>query len=332
MVRHFELAVSRSLNVKYFAAVQNGTLALQLALKALGRKGKIVTTPFTFAATTTSILWEGFTPTFVDINPKTFNLSPDCVEEAIDDDTVAILPVHVFGVPSDVYRFDKIAKNHNLSIIYDAAHAYGVSTHGRSILRYGDFSTLSFHAVKVLNSFEGGGIVSSNLNSHKMVKLLRNFGIKNEEEILVPGINAKMNEFEAAVGLSNLRHIERWKKKRKSLYGEYLDILSGIDHLTFQEIPEQEYNYAYMPILLDSQKQRDRLYNFMIKNGVHPRKYFYPLTSDLPFIDKTWISKIDTAKNISGRILTLPIYSSLALNQVRKVCSMVRKGIKDTKS
>jgi len=329
LVQLFEKKLEEYLKVKNIAVVCNGTLALHIALKALNLKGEVITTPFTFAATTNVIVWEGLTPVFADIDPETFNIDPEDVERKITDKTCAILAVHVFGNPCYVEELQRIAKEYDLKLIYDAAHAFGVEYKNKSILDYGDISILSFHATKVFHTIEGGAIVTKDRELFEKIKLLRNHGIKTEEEVILPGTNAKMNEFQAAMGLCNLKYIEQNISRRKKLYKFYKEKLNNLN-VKFQKIIASKYNYAYMPVLFENKKQRDKIYLELIKNNIKPRKYFYPLTSNFNYFDKNRYASKDkdliNAIKVSNRILCLPLYSDLDIKIVEKIVNII-KGV-----
>lgn len=320
-----EKKLKKFLHVKYMSLLTNGTLALQLAIKALDLKGEIITTPFTFAATSTSILWEGCIPVFSDIDEDTYNIDPLDVENKITKKTCAILAVHVYGNPCDVEKLSKIANKYKLKLIYDAAHAFAVEYKDNSILTYGDLSILSFHATKTFNTIEGGALISNNKNVIDKINVMRNFGIISEEKVILPGINAKMNEFQAAMGLSNLKNFKKNIKIRKKIYEIYKKNLNN-SHIKFQKITASKYNYSYMPICFDSKIIRDNIFHLLVKNGIKPRKYFYPLITDLDFLK---ISKLNNkynivkAKQISDGILCLPIYTTLSINNVKKIINII---------
>lgn len=324
MVQKLEKKLEKYLKVKHVLLVTNGTLALQLAFKTLELTGEVITTPFTFAATTNALLWEGLTPVFADIDLETFNLDPEDVEKKITKKTSAILAVHVYGNPCDVERLQTIADRYNIKMVYDAAHAFGVDYKKGSILNYGDISILSFHATKIFSTAEGGAIIVNNDKLYRKLKLMRNFGIKSEEEIVLSGINAKMNELQAALGLCNLKEIKGKIKKSEKLYNRYLTLLHKNSELKFQKIVSSKHNYCYMPVCFKDQKTRNYIYAKLIRNNIKPRKYFYPLTCDYGYMKK--IYKKDDYKNasdISGRILCLPIYPSLQISQVDKIAGII---------
>ena len=318
------------LGVKNLVLVANGTLALHLALKTLELKGEVITTPFTFATTTNVILWEGLTPVFADIDPETFNIAPDDVERKITDKTSAILATHVYGNPCPVDDLKKIAGKYNLQLIYDAAHAFGVEYKDRSVLNYGDISTLSFHATKVFNTAEGGAIVAKDEECFQKLKLLINHGIRSEEEVVLPGTNAKMNEFEAAMGLCNLEKIDEKIWLRKRLYERYREQLRGTKGVKFQKIIASKYNYIYMPVCFENIEQRDEICSELIKNGIKPRKYFFPLTANFDYFKQKGINLVakydlKQASDIANRVLCLPLYPDLEMGVVDNIISIVKR-------
>lgn len=328
LVKKLEKKLIKILDIRELTLVGNGTIGLQLALKALQLKGEVITTPFTFAATTNVIIWEGLVPVFADINPDTFNIDPDEIEKKITKNTTAILAVHVFGNPCDIESLIRIAKRHKIKLIFDAAHAFGVKYGGKSILMFGDVSVLSFHATKTFHTIEGGAVISNNkkLNSH--FKLLRNFGIRSEEKVHLCGVNAKMNEFQAAMGLSNIPYISSVSKKRKQIYMEYKNNLQNLKDVRFQKITTESYNYAYVPVLFKNKKVRDYIFAQLLKKGVKARKYFYPLTSDFPYIkNKRLAVYLPNSKKVSNSILCLPIFADMEVSSVKKISSIIVKSI-----
>jgi len=321
------------LKVGKLALVSNGTLALHLALRACQLRGEVITTPFTFAATTNVILWERLTPVFVDIDPETFNIDPEEVERKITEKTSAILAVHVYGNPCYVEKLQEIASRHKLKLIYDAAHAFGVEYKDQSVLNFGDVSTLSFHATKVFNTIEGGAIICRDEKMLAKMKLLRNHGIKSEEEVVVPGTNAKMDEFKAAMGLCNLKTIDERIQQRKRLYEHYRQKLSRF--VQFQKVIATKYNYAYMPVCFEDAEERDRAYSELVKNGIKPRKYFFPLTTNHNYFNKMDMVKrynLEQALDVSSRVLCLPLYPDLEIETVDKVVEIVKSVIRNTRT
>ena len=323
-----EESLKEHLKVKNFMLVANGTLALMLALKALELKGEVITTPFTFAATTNAVILEGLTPVFADIDPYTFNIDPKKVENKITDKTSAILATHVYGNPCNIEELAEIGAKYNLKLIYDSAHAFGVEYKNQSILTYGDISALSFHATKVFNTGEGGAIVSKNDHLFDRLKLLRNHGIKSEEQVILPGLNAKMNEFQAVMGLCNLENIDENIRSRKAIYEHYKEGL-GNTGIKFQKICASRYNYIYMPVCFDNIEQRDGVYSELIRNGIKPRKYFFPLTVNFDYFKETGLNLVEhydlkEAFNISNSVLCLPIYPDLETSIVDNIIRIIR--------
>lgn len=320
------------LKVKNLLLVSNGTLALQLALKALEVEGEVITTPFTFPATTNVILWERLTPVFADIDYETFNIDPEDVEKKITEKTSAILAVHVFGNPCYVEKLQKIAEKYNLKLIYDAAHAFGVEYQNESVLNYGDISTLSFHATKVFHSVEGGALVVKNKDLIERLKLLRNHGIKSEEQVVLPGTNAKMNEFQAAMGLCCLERIDERIRFRKEIYERYKDGLAD-GTVKFQKIIASKYNYSYMPICFEHASERDRVYLELIKKGIKPRKYFYPLAVNFDYFKGEGSNLVEKcnlkyATDVANTVLCLPIYPDLQVAVVDNIVGIIKNLIR----
>ena len=283
--KQLEHALCDYLGVNHISLFTNGTIALVTALQALQIKGEVITTPYSFVATSHSLLWNGMKPVFVDIDPVTLNLDPDKIEAAITPDTTAILPVHVYGHPCDVEAIQKVADRYNLKVIYDAAHAFGVQDEGGSILRHGDLSVLSFHATKVFNTFEGGAIVCPDAKTKLRIDQLKNFGFVDEVTVVAPGINGKMSEFNAAFGLLQLKGIDVALQKRKAIDARYRNGLADAKGIRcLEDAGESVANYAYFPILVQPEYplSRDALYQKMKDNGIYVRRYFYPLISDFP--------------------------------------------------
>jgi dTDP-4-amino-4,6-dideoxygalactose transaminase len=330
LLQSFEKELVNYLGVPDIVLTTNGTIALQAALKALDLKGEVITTPFTFAATTNAILWEGLTPVFADIDPDTFNIDPDDVERKITDRTCAILAVHVYGNPCYVERLQKIADQYGLKLIYDAAHAFGVEYKGRPVLEYGDISVLSFHATKVMNTIEGGALVVRDAKTKETVRLLVNHGIKSEEEVLLPGTNGKMNEFQAAMGLCNLKTVDEKIRSRAVLYNNYKRTLGDSGNLKFQAVIASKHNYAYMPICMENRARRDGLYDALIQNGVKARKYFYPLTVNFDYnrgMNLVEKYALHNALDVSERVLCLPLYADLQIEEAGKVIGLIKNYV-----
>ena len=304
----------------------NGHLALECAIAALGLTGEVITTPFTFASTTHAIVRNALTPVFCDIETDTFNMDVTKLEALITDKTSAIIPVHVYGNVCDVDAIEAIAKKHNLKVIYDAAHAFGVTINGRGIGTYGDASMFSFHATKVFNTIEGGALTFGNDSLKIVLNHIKNFGITGTESVEYVGGNAKMNEFQAAMGICNLRHVEEEIEKRKSVLLRYKERLNGIDGIKWIQ-PQQgvKSNYSYLPIVFDGFRlNRDEVANILAAENIIARKYFYPLINDFEcYRDKFSCEATPVAKYISDRVLTLPLYSDLAFDDVYRICDII---------
>ena len=327
--QQLEQALCEFLGVKYISLFANGTLALITALQSLRITGEVITTPYSFVATSHALLWNGIRPVFVDIDPKTYNMDPARIEAAITPQTTAIMPVHCYGHPCDVKRIEKIADNYGLKVIYDAAHAFGVQCHGGSVLNHGDLSVLSFHATKVFNTFEGGAIVSPDAKTKQRIDHLKNFGFVDEVTVVASGINGKMSEINAAFGLLQLKGIDAALEKRKeidALYRKGLDGVRGIQCMR-QDL-EDVANYAYFPILVqpDYPLARDELYEVLREHEIYARRYFYPLISDFPMyrgMPSAAHANLPVARNVAAQVLCLPIYPALELSQVEHVVSII---------
>lgn len=332
--QQFEKELADYLGVKYISVFANGTLALMTALQTLRITGEVITTPFSFVATTHALWWNNIKPVFVDIEPKNFTLNPEKVESAITAQTTAILPVHVYGYPCQIDHLQKIANTHNLKLIYDAAHAFGVKINGHSVLDFGDLSILSFHATKSFNTLEGGAIVCHDKKTKDRIDLLKNFGFVDETIVIEPGINAKMNEVQAAYGLLQLKYIDEYIAKRKTIaqtYREQLNDIPGIHYL--KDIEGVRHNYPYFPILIDAQeygKTRNDVYEELKKHNIFSRRYFYPLISQLPMYRNLLSSKtknLPVAKRVTEQILCLPLYHDLSKNKVVEICRYIKEFV-----
>lgn len=324
LLQKLETRLAEYLGVKHVICVANGTLALQVAYKALGLKGSIVTTPFSFAATTSSMTWEGLRPIFCDINEKTFNMDSKVLDAIIEEDTSAIVPVHVFGNPCEVEEIEKIANKHNLKVIYDAAHAFGVNYNGQSILNYGDISTLSFHATKIFHTIEGGAIVTNSQKIEKSVRELINFGIGESGALLGLGTNAKMNEFEAAMGLCILDDIEKIKENRSKTVALYKKTLSNLPGVSLQKTSHEL--FYYMPVLFDSEDALIRVMGGLAKNNILARRYFYPSLNRTALID--YDDETPISESISSRIMCLPLFVDIRNDEVNKVLKVIKETLK----
>lgn len=324
LVKELEKRLMEYLGVNNIVLVSNGTLALQIAYKALGLKGDVITTPFSFAATTSSQVWEGLNPVFVDIDKAGLNLDFRKIEERITKDTTAIIPVHVFGNPCCVEEIDKIAKAHNLKVIYDAAHAFGVKYKGQSVLNYGDISILSFHATKVFHTIEGGALVMKDPKLYEKIKLMINFGINGPDSIVELGINCKMNEFQAAMGLCVLDDFDMIMEKRRKAYDYYY--LHLPKELKLQVLNESATkNYGYLPVIFKDEATLIKVKNALAKEDIYPRRYFYPSLDTLPYLKN--INNLPISNNISQRILCLPLYQSIETDEIDKIINILKCNI-----
>ena len=328
----FENELADYLGVKYISLFVNGTIALIAALKALNIKGEVITSPYSFVATTHALWWNNIKPVFVDIEPDTMNIDPARIEVVITPDTTAILPVHVYGYPCNMSKIKEIANKHSLKIIYDSAHAFGVKTEDQSILNFGDLSVLSFHATKVFNTIEGGAIVCHSETMKHHIDNLRNFGIRDETTVEEPGINGKMNELIAAYGLLQLKYIDQNISKRKLITEKYRENLTGIRGIRyFNDLNGVTHNYGYFPILVDELlygKTRDELYFRLQLNNIFSRRYFYPLISDFPVyrnLPSAKKSNLPVATKVARQVICLPIYPELDLQIVERISEIIRK-------
>lgn len=329
--QQLEKALCEYLGVKYISLFSNGTLALISALQTLHISGEVITTPYSFVASTHALWWNGIKPVFVDIEADHFNMDPEKIEAAITPQTTAILPVHVYGNPCNTEKIQKIADIYGLKVIYDACHAFGVKVNGNSILNFGDLSVLSFHATKVYTSIEGGAIVCHDEITKKRIDFLKNFGFAGETTVVAPGINAKMNEVQAAFGLLQLKYVAEFIEKRKAITQIYLDKLNNVKGVTiFQDIESVEHNYSYFPVLIDANKyglSRDDVYNRFKELNIFTRRYFYPLISQFPTYRGLPSAKADNlpvAEKITEQILCLPIYPDLDIQIVNKIAGCIK--------
>ncbi|MBN9693050.1 MAG: DegT/DnrJ/EryC1/StrS family aminotransferase [Verrucomicrobia bacterium] len=330
ILRRFESKLARSLGTENLALFTNGTLALHLALRGLGIRGEVITTPFTFAATTHALVWNGNQPVFADIEPTTYTLDPSAVEAAITPRTGAILAVHVYGYPCRLEALADLARRYRLPLIYDAAHAFGVSVEGRPIGQFGDLSMFSFHATKPFHSIEGGLLVFGDGKQRRTFDLLRNFGLANETDVLLPGTNAKMNEFQALMGLQLLDHLDGIRERRRQIDALYRDQLGNLPGLRIPPAPSVHVtsNYSYFPVEIEPTEfgaSRDQLCEFLKGYNVFARRYFYPLVPDFAcYRDQFGAVPLPNARRVASQILTLPIYDSLALEDVARICAVIR--------
>lgn len=310
-----ELQLADFLGVKYVSLFSNGTLALITALQALRIKGEVITTPFTFVATTHSLYWNNIKPVFCDIKPEDGNIDETKIERLITPETTAIMPVHVYGHPCNIEEIQRIADVYGLKVIYDAAHAFNVKINNTSILNAGDLSVLSFHATKIFNTFEGGAIISNDLKTKQRIDYLKNFGFQNETSVITHGINAKMNEIQASMGLLQLQYIDSYISKSKKIYQYYVSEIENIQGISiFQHNLDVTYNYSYFPILIEEEFSltRDQLYEYFKSKNIYVRRYFYPLVTDFsPYKILDQRVKLPIADGIASKILCLPIYPFL---------------------
>ncbi|PTD97389.1 dTDP-4-amino-4,6-dideoxy-D-glucose aminotransferase VioA [Pseudothauera lacus] len=330
--QQLETELARYLGVDHLSLFANGTLALVTALQALRITGEVITTPYTFAATAHSLLWNNIKPVFVDIDPHTCNLDPDRIEEAITPATTAILPVHCYGIPCDVERIERIADTYGLKVIYDAAHAFGVRQDGESILRHGDLSILSFHATKVFNTFEGGAIICPDAKIKQRIDYLKNFGFADEVTVVAPGINGKMNEVQAAMGLLQLRHIDEAMNTRAVIYQRYREVLQDIPTLKLITLPDDiVWNHAYCPIFVDRAHpvSRNRIYDQLKEHDIHARRYFYPLLSAFPMyrgLPSANPTRLPNAHRLAQQVLCLPLYPTLEKTEQMTIIDIIRRS------
>ena len=336
--KHNELqrTLASELGVEHVTLTANGHLALEVALKALGCTGEIITTPFTFASTTQAIINSGCIPVFCDIDESTLTIDASKIEALITPNTSAILAVHVFGRACDVEQIDAIAKKYNLRVIYDGAHAYKVKVNEMPISQFGDCTMFSFHATKLFHAVEGGALATNDASLVKQFVTLSNFGIVDEETIVQGGSNAKMSEFHAAMGLCNVPYVDEWILKRKQLYERYVAQLDGVEGFTIPSLQQDvTYNYSYFPILLDI--DRDGFIAHLKEHKIMPRKYFYPLTSSIVAIGDDCMearlveeNSTPVAARIAERVLCLPLYPDLTFAQIEKICACIKEYIRLT--
>lgn len=330
--RQLEKELAAYLKVPYLSLFTNGTLPLITALQALRIKGEVITTPYSFVATTHSLWWNGIKPVFVDIDPATGNIDPNKIEAAITPNTTAIMPVHVYGKPCDTEAIQEIADKYGLKIIYDAAHAFGVEVNGESILNAGDLSTLSFHATKVYNTIEGGALVMHDEKMKKRIDYLKNFGFADGVTVVAPGINSKMDEMRSAYGLLNLKQVDTAIEARHQVAVKYREALRPIDGITFfDDMPGVKHNYSYFPIFIDENKYgmtRDELYFKMKEQGVLGRRYFYPLISTFSTykgLESASPSNLPNAHKMADSVICLPMHHALTGEDIQRILHCIVK-------
>lgn len=329
--QELEKALCEYLKVPYLSLFTNGTLPLIVALQALRISGEVITTPYSFVATTHSLWWNGIKPVFVDIDPRTGNLDPEKIEAAITPKTTAIMPVHVYGNPCDVRRIQEIADKYGLRVIYDAAHAFGVEVSGESILKAGDMSTLSFHATKTYTTIEGGALICHDAQTKQRIDYLKNFGFAGETTVVAPGINGKMDEVRAAFGILELKYVDEAIEARRKVANIYMEHLNGIDGIRFlEDIPNVRHNHSYFPIFIDEEKYRitrDELYQKLKENDVFGRRYFYPLISEfstyrgLPSAGK---DNLPNAHEMAESVICLPIHHEISEIDLIKIVELIK--------
>lgn len=330
--RELERKLTEYLDVENIELLSNGHMALELSIQAMNLQGEVITTPFTFASTTHAIVRNGLVPVFCDINPIDFTIDVTKIEELITDKTSAIVPVHVYGNVCNVEEIERISRKYGLKVIYDAAHTFGVTYKGKGIGLFGDASCFSFHATKVFNTIEGGAVCYRDKEIGDKIYNLKNFGIRGEECIESVGANAKMNEFQAAMGICNLRHIDEEIKKRGKIIKHYRERLKNIEGIQLNcTQKEVKSNFAYFPVLFDEKKcgkNRDEIFNKLKENGIYARKYFYPLTNMFECYKKYYNSmETPVALEVSKKVLTLPLYADLSIGDVNKICDIIVEGL-----
>jgi len=323
-VKELEKKLKNEFSLNHLLCTNNGTIPIQIALKLYGNKGEIITTPFSYVATTAAIQWEGCTPVFVDIEKDCWTIDPDKIKEAITPKTTCILATHVFGNPCDIESIEQIANEYNLKIIYDAAHCFGVTYKGRSIFSYGDISTCSFHATKIFHSAEGGALICNQPNDYDKIFGLHNFGHKGKLEYSGLGINAKMSELSAAMGLSVLPDMESIYSKRKELVEHYKSHLITEFCSTFKLRINATTNNSYFPLVFSDIIKREKVEKALNDSNIIPRRYFYPSLNKLPYVSK---GKMPIAESLADRILCLPLYHSLTLNEQMQVINIIQKTL-----
>lgn len=331
--QELERALCEYLKVPYISLFTNGTLPLICALQALRITGEVITTPYSFVATTHALWWNGIKPVFVDIDPATCNLDPAKIEAAITPHTTAIMPVHVYGKPCDTERIQEIADKYGLKIIYDAAHAFGVEVNGRSILEAGDMSTLSFHATKVFNTIEGGALVCRDEKTKQRIDYLKNFGFAGETTVVAPGINGKMDEIRSAYGLLNLRQADKAIQARREAAVRYRQALRGVAGISFMEdIPGVRHNYSYFPVFVDAQKygmSRDELYDRLKAENIFGRRYFYPLISTFSTyrgLESSRPENLPVATRMADSVICLPMHHALSEEDTDRIVDLIVKS------
>lgn len=325
LVNELELKLKEYLDLPHMLYLNNGTIAIQIAIKALGLTGEIITTPFSYVATTSSIIWEGCKPVYVDIDPHTFNIDPSKIEEAITPETTAILATHVYGNPCDIDAIDAIAKKHDLKVIYDAAHCFGTKYKGRSVFGYGDVCTTSFHATKLYHTVEGGAVFTNDPELLKRMAYMRNFGHSGPDNFVELGINGKNSEFHAAMGLCVLNHVDEILIKRKRQFSLYVNFLKHKVQI-FPEVDKKtDFNYAYFPLVLTDEAELLKVVRLLNDNWVYPRRYFYPSLNTLSYLESK--KELPIAESIASRVISLPLAHSLSDSEIEMISRIVLRGV-----
>ncbi len=317
MVQQLEQELCDCLKVNHVVCVSNGTCALQLAIRALDLTGEVITTPFTFIATANIIAWERCRPVFVDIDPHTWNIDPEKIEERITEKTSAILPVHVFSAPSDIVSIQSIAERYSLKVIYDAAHAMAVEVAGKSIMSFGDVSAVSFHATKLFNSAEGGACITTDGPLAERLRKMRFFGFDSSKDVVDSGMNAKMTELSAGLGLANIKWLDRVKRNRREKFEVYRNLLSEVPFINFQKFNHDEYNYSYMPVLFNDESRLLKVMDRLIVDRIYTRRYFHPSLNRISIFDPQAL--LPVSERIAQTILCLPLYDSLSCEEIKRI-------------
>jgi dTDP-4-amino-4,6-dideoxygalactose transaminase len=330
--QELERTLCEHLKVPYISLFTNGTLPLMVALQVLKITGEVITTPYSFVATTHALWWNGIKPVFVDVEEKTGNLDPNKIETAVTSMTTAIMPVHVYGTPCNTEEIEKIASKYSLKVIYDAAHAFGVEKNGESILTAGDVSTLSFHATKTYNTVEGGALVCHDEATKKQIDFLKNFGFASETEVVMPGINGKMDEIRSAYGLLSLKYVNNAIEKRRTIASQYRQQLQNVSGITLMDdIPNVKSNYSYLPIFVNKDEygmSRDELYEKLKSHNIYGRRYFYPLISTFsPYkgLSSASPENLPVATKMAARVICLPLYHNLEEDDIQKIIRLIKK-------
>lgn len=323
LVNELELRLKEYLKVDHLLYLNNGTIALQIAIKALRIKGEVITTPFSYIATTSSIIWENCRPVFVDIDPETLNIDASAIPAAITAETSAIIATHTYGNPCDITSIQAIAQEHGLKVIYDAAHCFGTKYQGRSVYDFGDISTASFHATKLFHSIEGGAVFTRDGQLLKKMAYMRNFGHNGPMDFADIGINAKNSEFHAAMGILNLRYFDSIAENRRIQYERYLDWMKYLKLRTIRITPDSEFNFAYFPVIFETETALEKAMEMLNGHWIYPRRYFYPSLNTLKFVEAC---KTPVCDAISPRVLCLPLYHSLSVEEIDFICRLLLRA------